>query len=99
MKKVSEYQLRKEDKTLGSVLGMFNAITEKADTRNWQTLPHSIYYCRMPLKEGRNNVSLKIMDGHGTLTNHDFVYDVKKGQTLFHTFSSLESGYPSYGYN
>lgn len=99
MKKVSEYQLRKEDKTLGSVLGMFNAITEKADTRNWQTLPHSIYYCRMPLKEGRNNVSLKILDGHGTFTNHDFVYDVKKGQTLFHTFSSLESGYPSYGYN
>lgn len=99
MKKVSEHQLRKEDKTLGSVLGMFNAITEKADTRNWQTLPHSIYYCRVPLKEGKNDISLKIMDGRGALTNHDFVYDVKKGQTLFHTFSSLESGYPSYGYN
>jgi len=99
LKKVSEHQLRKEDKTLGSVLGMINAITEKADTRNWQTLPHSIYYCRVPLKEGRNNVNLKIRDGRGMLTNHDFVYDVKKGQMLFHTFSSLESGYPSYGYN
>ena len=99
MKKVAEHQLRKEDKTLGSVLGMINAITEKADTRNWQTLPHSIYYCRVPLKEGKNNVSLKIRDHNGVMAKHDFIYNVRKGQLLFHTFSSLESGYPSYGYN
>ncbi|MEJ0054394.1 MAG: hypothetical protein WDN75_01310 [Bacteroidota bacterium] len=57
LKKVAEYQVRKDDRTLGSVLGIINAITEKADTRNWQTLPHSIYYSRVRLKEGTNQVS------------------------------------------
>jgi len=99
LKKVSEYELKKEDKALGTVLGMINAMTEKADTRNWQTLPHSIYYCRIPLAEGRNIVKLKLTNTQGTTTDHEFTYDVKKGQMLFHTFSSLESGYPSYGYN
>jgi hypothetical protein len=31
-------------------------------------------------------------------TEHQFTYEAKKGQILFHTFSSLESGYPQYGY-
>lgn len=91
LKKVSEYQLKKEDKTLGSVLGLINALTEKADTRNWQTLPHSIYYSRVPLREGMNEVSL-ILEGP-TKTSQTFQYTAKKGQTLFHTFSSLEVGY------
>ncbi|CAN5120992.1 hypothetical protein BH09BAC3_BH09BAC3_29720 [soil metagenome] len=97
LKKVSEYQLKKEDKMLGSVLGMVNAITEKADTRNWQTLPHSIYYSRVALKEGANTVTFSTMDSQGRSQRHDFTYQVQKGQTLFHTFSSLESSYPSYG--
>jgi hypothetical protein len=99
MKKVAEYELKQEDRTLGSVLGMINALTEKADTRNWQTLPHSIYYCRMPLKEGQNTLSLKLTTEQGKTVDHRFTYEVKKGATLFHTFSSLESGYPRYGYN
>ncbi len=97
LKKATEYQVKKEDKTLGSVLGMINAITEKADTRNWQTLPHSIFYARMPLAEGKNTVSLHLQS-HQELTDHQFTYEVKKGQILFHTFSSLESGYPQSGY-
>ena len=99
LKKATEYELKKEDKTLGSVLGMINAMTEKADTRNWQTLPHSIYYCRMPLKEGQTSLTLKLTTPQGKSVTHEFTYQVKKGETLFHTFSSLESGYPSYGYN
>ncbi len=96
LKKASEYQLKKEDRTLGSVLGLINAMTEKADTRNWQTLPHSIYYSRIPLKEGMNDVTLQLTGQ--SKSSHSFQYSVKKGQTLFHTFSSLESGYPNQGY-
>ncbi|HMI67741.1 MAG TPA: hypothetical protein VK517_16985 [Cyclobacteriaceae bacterium] len=99
MKKVAEYELKKEDRTLGSVLGVINALTEKADTRNWQTLPHSIYYCRVPLKEGQTSLTLKLTTRQGKTVDHPFTYQVKKGETLFHTFSSLESGYPSYGSN
>ncbi|MEK6782153.1 MAG: hypothetical protein AABY93_10625 [Bacteroidota bacterium] len=98
MKKATEYEVKKADKTLGSVIGLINAITEKADTRNWQTLPHSIYYCRIPLAEGSNPIRLTIQNDKGVSTEYDFTYVVKKGETLFHTFSSLESGYPNYNF-
>lgn len=97
LKKVAEYELKKEDKALGSVLGMLNVITEKADTRNWQTLPHSIYYCRVPLSEGGHTITLQLGEG-GKYAEHSFTYQIKKGQTVFHTFSSLESEYPAYRY-
>jgi hypothetical protein len=96
LKKAEEYEVRKQDKTLGSILGAINAITEKADTRNWQTLPHSIYYCRVALKEGENTLRFTLKTNEGKTVDHTFTYNVKKGQTLFHTFSSLESGYPQY---
>lgn len=96
LKKASEYQLRQEDKNLGALLGVVNALTEKADTRNWQTLPHNIYYCRVPLIEGSNNVKFLVKDFKGQMSQLEFKYECKKQQTLFHTFSSLESGYPRY---
>jgi uncharacterized protein len=98
IKKATEYQVKQEDKALGSVLGMINAITEKADTRNWQTLPHSIYYTRIPLSAGQNRITLKLNNGREESHKNEFTYEAKKGQILFHTYSSLESGYPNYGY-
>jgi hypothetical protein len=93
LKKAAEYELRKEDKTLGSILGVINAITEKADTRNWQTLPNTIYYCRVPLKEGSNTIRFEVKGKSGAPASHEYTYQVKKGQILFHTFSSLETYY------
>lgn len=98
LKKLEEYEVKKSDRNLGSILSIINAITEKADTRNWQTLPHSIYYSRVRLKEGINQVTFATNDGRGRSQKHDFSYQVKKGQTLFHTFTSLESSYPNYSY-
>lgn len=95
MKKVAEQSLRKEDDRLGAVLGLVNALTEKADTRNWQTLPHSIYYSRVPLQEGKNEAKLSL-NPNGPPIIYNFTYQAKKGQTLFHTFSSLETSVPSY---
>jgi len=97
IKKATEYQVKKEDRTLGSVLGIINAMTEKADTRNWQTLPNSIYYARVPLQSGKNVVNFHL-ESERESTDHQFTYEAKKGQILFHTFSSLESGYPQFGY-
>jgi hypothetical protein len=95
MKKATEHSLKKEDASLGALIGVVNAMTEKADTRNWQTLPHSIFYSRVPLKEGSNKVKLAI-GGESDKAHYDFVYQARKHQTLFHTFSSLEtSGAPS----
>ena len=89
-KKAAEHSLRKEDETLGALIGLVNAITEKADTRNWQTLPHSIYYTRVPLKEGDNKIAFTLKSEQGNADYH-FTYKALNNQTLFHTFSSLES--------
>lgn len=89
LKKATEHSVRKENDQLGAVIGIVNAITEKADTRSWQTLPHSVFYARVPLKEGTQEVRFNIANGQPN--GYTFNYQAKKGQTLFHTFSSLES--------
>lgn len=94
LKKATEYSVRKENESLGAVIGLVNAMTERADTRNWQTLPHSILYARVPLKEGENHLTFSMIKGDG-VEKHTFTYNVARGQTLFHTFSSLESAGPS----
>lgn len=91
LKKATEKSVRKEDETLGALIGMINAMTEKADTRNWQTLPHHISYARVPLKEGENSVNFVLEAPGAGQTLHEFTYQATRGQTLFHTFSSLES--------
>ena len=91
LKKATEHSLRKEDETLGAVIGLMNAITEKADTRNWQTLPHSIYYSRVPLKEGVNPLKFTLESNNRRNIDYNFTYTAKRGETLFHTFSSLET--------
>jgi hypothetical protein len=91
LKKATEHAARKDDKGFGSLVGLVNAMTEKADTRNWQTLPHSISYARVPLKEGINETTFVLRTPEGEHGRHPFTYQAKKGQTLFHTFSSLES--------
>ena len=98
LKKAAEHSLREKDDRLGAVLGLVNVLTEKADTRNWQTLPHSIYYSRIHLKEGKNTVKLSLNGGAKEEDPYSFTYEVKRGQTLFHTFSSLETsaGYRFY---
>jgi hypothetical protein len=99
LKKAAEQTLRKKDDRLGAVLGIVNALTEKADTRNWQTLPHSIYYSRVPLHEGKNELKLLLHPGRRQdSTAYSFTYQVKKGETLFHTFSSLETVSAPYRY-
>ena len=96
LKKVTEMEVKKADRALGSIVGMINVLTEHADTRNWQTLPHEISYCRVPLRKGKNKVTLHVSTNGAPDTSYDFEYEAKDGQTLFHTFTSLESHYPTY---
>ena len=91
LKKAAEHGLREKDDRLGAVLGLVNAMTEKADTRNWQTLPHSVYYSRVYLKTGKNTVKLLLNSDSKQEAPFTFTYQVTQGQTLFHTFSSLET--------
>ena len=98
LKKATEHSIRKEDDRLGAFIGVINAITEKADTRNWQTLPHSIFYSRVPLKVGVNPVRFTLQSNNQRNIDYNFTYTAKKGETLFHTFSSLETMTGPYRY-
>lgn len=95
LKKALEQQVRKSDRILGSVVGVVNALTERADVRSWQTLPHNIHFARLSLPPGRHEVQL-VLHGQRLDQKHEFTYEVKKGETLFHTFSSLETNSPRY---
>lgn len=92
LKQASEYAVRQENQDLGAVVSVVNALTEKADTRNWQTLPYSISYARIPLQEGDNAVELKTNGPDDAASNTEtFNYHIEKGQTVFQIFHSLES--------
>ncbi|WP_417603759.1 COG3014 family protein [Owenweeksia hongkongensis] len=90
-KQAAEYAARQENQDLGAAISLLNALTEKADTRNWQTLPYSISYSRIPLNVGENKVTLKTKDGKGNQNSKDFIFSADKGETVFHIYHSLES--------
>jgi len=76
-----------------AAITIFNAATEKADTRNWQTLPFGIFYTRVPLKQGENTITLKTTGNRGQSSSHSFNIQGVKAGTSFYTYQSLES-YP-----
>ncbi len=92
-KQAMENAARNEDKNLGTLVSIVNAFTEKADTRNWQSLPYSISYARVSLPQGEHQVSLQ-QDGIGGSSTEDFTINIDNGQTTFKAFHQLQSGRP-----
>lgn len=90
LKKTIEKQVRKENETLGFLVGIINFASEQADTRNWQTLPHSIYYTRLPLKQGRNEIIL-VTKARKATASQSFIFEGEAGKTYFQTYQSIES--------
>ncbi|MDZ7742665.1 MAG: hypothetical protein U5Q03_13170 [Bacteroidota bacterium] len=89
-KKALEKITRDQNQDIGAALGIVNALTEKADTRNWQTLPFEVFYQKVYLPEGQHNVELQL-SGHREARSHSFTFDIQKGKTAFFTFQSIES--------
>lgn len=78
VKKTAEYALKESAKgsgkdgkdnvlleSLGFGVQLYSLLSEKADTRNWQSLPSEIYYTRIPLKNGVNSITLHLRDQEG----------------------------------
>ena len=91
LKKAAEYEMRSNNKEVGAMVGIFNAITEQADTRQWQTLPHSIYYTRIPLKEGKQKITFTMNGNKGNNKIDELDFEIKKGITYFHTYTSIDT--------
>ena len=90
-KKAMEELARRQNANAGALLGIINAITEKADTRNWQTLPYSFSYSRIPLQAGNNNYKLKVSAPNSDSRSYDFSMNAEKGKTYFQSFHNIES--------
>ncbi len=70
LKKIAEAELKKENEAAGVLLGIAGALAEKADTRNWQSLPAFISYTRVPLTTGDNTLTLQFTAVNGqVITN------------------------------
>lgn len=60
LKKVAELKLQEENEALGALAMISNAVTEKADTRNWQSLPAEISYTRIPINTVETEIILNV---------------------------------------
>jgi hypothetical protein len=92
LKKTTEYQVGKQNALLGTIVGGINFFTERADTRNWQTIPHSIYYTRLRLPEGRHQVVFKAVARdlpYATAQHQEVCFNLHKNQTVFQVVHSL----------
>ncbi len=90
--KRAEVSVLRKNKEYGwaVLLNAVNNFTEKADTRAWHSIPHSIYYTRMSLPAGKHAVDFQAYH-NGTPKTWNFNFEIRKGQTIFHNFHSLES--------
>jgi hypothetical protein len=87
-KKVNEGITKSQNKSAGAIVGIANAITEKADTRNWQSLPYSISYTRATLPEGEQKITLA-QTGKGLNTTDELNINIRKGKTTFKIYHQL----------
>lgn len=62
------------------------AATEKADTRNWQSLPATISYARVTLNEGDNKFEIRKTGPNGTIDKDTITIPYKKGLQIVNYF-------------
>ncbi|MGB4776103.1 MAG: hypothetical protein WBP45_13070, partial [Daejeonella sp.] len=72
---------------LATAIQLYSLFSEQADTRNWQSLPSTIYYGRIPLQRGSNEIKLSITDKSGK----EDIKTIKiegNGELIFYNYSS-----------
>lgn len=95
LKQAAAIATKKENEGVAAALSIVNAITEQADTRNWQTLPFSINYTRTFLPAGQHQGYFK-----SDKTNTGFSIAIKPRTTTFKVFQTPHfKGYSQQSYN
>lgn len=98
--KGTEAALKKEGKdkekaeSIGSLVSLLvniaTTVTEKADTRSWQTLPSEISYTRLFLPTGRHTLVFKSTNRlNGETFTKEIPIEITPGKTIFHTINSF----------
>lgn len=92
IKQATAAAAREENEGLGTALTVFNAVSEKADTRNWQTLPAQIHYTRIPMMADTNQVLYTMYRGKTVAEQIESTIITKgKIKFVFHLTVPLES--------
>jgi uncharacterized protein len=77
-------EAERRDDALGLVLNITNAITDRADTRSWSTLPNRIYLARLPLPAGHHRIEVNLMDRLGNpVAKKSYDLDITAGDKDF----------------
>jgi hypothetical protein len=95
IKQVAAYEIgdASDSSELGAVLSVVASASESADTRNWQTHPHSIFYKRVPVAAGKQILEFEMMGDGVKPERHVIEFDIRQGETLIYPFHSL-GAYP-----
>lgn len=85
LKQAAAAQIKKDNEGLGIALSWLASATESADTRNWQTLPHSIFYTRLFIDSKEDNeMTLNLTNVNGQVDKYKFKVKSKhKGTVIF----------------
>jgi hypothetical protein len=68
VKAVVADQIAQKNKLLGAVAWIALNATDRADVRQWSTLPESFQFARLPIKAGKYKVSITGLDSSGNAT-------------------------------
>ncbi|MCF6359258.1 MAG: hypothetical protein L3J29_00665 [Cyclobacteriaceae bacterium] len=90
LKQAAAAQVGKDNEGLGMALSLLASATESADTRNWQTLPHSIYYTRVFIDTHEDNdMTLNLKDANGNIVKHEFKVKSKQSETVIFPVNTM----------
>ncbi|PWJ41820.1 COG3014 family protein [Sediminitomix flava] len=87
LKQVAAYQVKRNNENLGTLMQVIGNVSESADTRNWQTLPHSIYYTRVPIKAGSQRMNLEMQTRSGSKTVEPITLDSISRSLIYPVFN------------
>lgn len=91
-KAVVSDQIRQKNELLGSVAWIAMNLTDRADLRQWSTLPSKIQMSRVFLKPGKYEIKVRGLDASDVMTNDELpsqVIEVVAGKKVFINFRSL----------
>jgi hypothetical protein len=83
-----EKKKRQRSEFFSAGLKIFNAVKEKADTRNWQSLPGSIQYTRIPIGKDTKKISLQVQ-GAGAPRQYNFEFAAAASGLQFRSVATL----------
>lgn len=85
-------QISQKNELLGAVAWIAMNVADRADLRQWSTLPDTFQIARIPVKPGKYKVSVKGLDASGSETGEQMEereVEVKAGRKAFVAWRSL----------